>query len=332
MIEPSHFSSVSLRRNISGRCSSLEINKTNLQPYPMKDYVKEKIVPIKDLMANKNADMQQFKKLRGKLAISQNKEIQQLMYDRRARNLFVSLLSLVHFKSGTIFQNFTKHNHLTLSPTPTMFWKTVRTLLPITKLRLPLLISELYQQLHSTMKFKTEIPDPEDKNISEQQRKDSCTPQMVKPLTIGSPSDSKRKTGSKSTAKKRKPVKKGKLKEVDIHFEENPLQASEDGITAQESKNYENGGASRISPNATKPEHDKGNSNAPLISDVPESGGKLGLENMNDVIDSLVSMDMNTSNDGKVTNIVVPIKEHKASDVEKNVELNVETPLGQQDK
>jgi len=166
------------------------------------------------------------------LVISQNKELQQLMYDRRARNLFVSLLSLVHVKSGSIFQIFTKHNHLTLSSTPTKLGKTVCIHLPITKLQLLLLISELYRQHHSTMKFKTDIPDLEDMNIPEQQNKDFCAPKMIKPLTMVPPTDSKRKTVSKYTAKKRKPVKKGKSKEVlsmtDIHVKENLLKASED--------------------------------------------------------------------------------------------------------
>jgi len=57
MIKLSHFSSISLRRNVFGRCSSLKTNKTNLQLYPMKDYVKGKIVLVKDLLANKNTDI-----------------------------------------------------------------------------------------------------------------------------------------------------------------------------------------------------------------------------------------------------------------------------------
>jgi hypothetical protein len=89
LIEPSHYSS---KRNISGKCSSLETNKTNFQSFPMKDCVKEKIVFVKDLVSNKNT--KQLKKLKGKLVISQNKELQTI-YGRCTSNL----LSIVHLKS-----------------------------------------------------------------------------------------------------------------------------------------------------------------------------------------------------------------------------------------
>jgi len=65
----------------------MEINKTNLQPYLVKGY--EIIVFVKDLVTNKNTDMKQFKKLRGKLVNSQNKELQHLMYDRRVGTKYV---------------------------------------------------------------------------------------------------------------------------------------------------------------------------------------------------------------------------------------------------
>jgi len=62
---------------------------------------------------------------------------------------------------------------------------------------------------------------------------------------------------------------------------------------------------------------------------MPELGRKVGLENLYNAIDSVVSMDMDTFNDGNETNIDVPSKEPKACDVHKNVEPDVETFLSQ---
>jgi len=116
---------------------------------------------------------------------------------------------------------------------------------------------------------------------------------------------------------------------ADIHVEENLLKASEDDITAQESKNHKNKEASRISPNVATLELEKCNSNASLTYAIPESGRKLGSENLNNVINSVVSMNMDTANDGNETNNDVPAKEPKTSDVQKNVEPDVGTSLGQ---
>lgn len=52
--ESSQFGSMNLERNLLGKCSSLVIEKNNLQIYPMKDCAKEKFKLIKDLIANRD--------------------------------------------------------------------------------------------------------------------------------------------------------------------------------------------------------------------------------------------------------------------------------------
>jgi len=101
VLEFSPFGSIDDRRSVS-RSFPLVNNQICAQHYSIRDLVEEKIMPTKDLFVDKNRkvlNMKQFEKLKDKLVISQNKGLQQLLYDRCATTLFVSLLSLVHDNS-----------------------------------------------------------------------------------------------------------------------------------------------------------------------------------------------------------------------------------------
>jgi len=66
----------------------------------------KEIVIIEDLFANtirRMINMKPFEKIKDNLGNSQNKELQQLLYNRRATPFCVSLLSLVHVNLGSLF-------------------------------------------------------------------------------------------------------------------------------------------------------------------------------------------------------------------------------------
>ncbi|XP_024634546.1 uncharacterized protein [Medicago truncatula] len=114
----------------------------------------------------------------------------------------------------------------------------------------------------------------------------------------------------------------------DLREKGNPHIATEECINNQISKNTDNAEVLRTAPDVVAPEHEKGNSNVSLISDILEAGGKLILEKLNNVIDSVVSMDMDFSNDGKKADIDFSAQEHE---ITLNVEQHVETSLSNPD-
>lgn len=183
------------------------------------------------------------------------------------------------------------------------------------------------------MKFKSNTFVPKDKNISEQQSKDTCVSKMVEPLTTVPPTKTKRKTASKSMAKKKIRLKKGESKEAlsmaDLHVEENLTKASEAETIEQASKKAETEETSKISPDVATPDRKKGKSDAPLISDVFESCRNLGLKDLNNALDSTESMDVDIPNAGNETNVDVSVKDPVNKNVQENVEADVGTSLGQ---
>lgn len=238
----------------------------------------------------------------------------------------LSLFSLVKIKSEIVFQILTTHNHLTFSPTPTKLGKTFSIQLPEIQLHPLPLVSQLYQQHHFTIKFKTDTHDLEDKNITEQQRVDSCTPKMVKPLTIVPSIDSKKKIVSMSSTKKRKPVKKGNLKEVENLVEkENPLKATVEGTTTQASKNIDNEEAYKITSEVAILVCEKGNPDSILNVDVPIYDKNTGSVDSNIVIKISKNMNVDTGNETRANDSV------ESDPEESEAQEDVDTSLGQPD-
>jgi len=248
----------------------------------------------------------------------------------------------VHANSGNfvliISLHSTNRNHITLTPNLTLTFsklpKTAHIPISATDHHHPLIhLSEHYHQHLAIMKFKTDIP-VSDKNTSDQHLTDSSAPKIVEPLTIVPPTKPKKKTTSKSTSRKKKNVKRGESKVAlsmsDMYEKENPFKASEEGTTAQVSKNVEEEDASKIASDVAIPVCEKGNPNLTLISDEPVSGRKLGLEDLNDAIESTENMDVdNPDNETRVDDSVD--SDPKETDAQDNVGPDVGTSLGQPD-
>jgi len=159
---------------------------------------------------------------------------------------------------------------------------------------------------------------------------------MIEPLNVVPPTKPKKKTAFKSTTKKKRTVKndesKVALSMTDLYVKENPFKAFEADTTAQASKNAEYEETSKISPDVVTFSHENGNPDTTLMSDVPESGRKLGLEDLNTAIDSTEYMDMDIPNTGNDTKVDVSVeKDPENSDVQEDVGPDVETSLGQPD-
>jgi hypothetical protein len=84
-----------------------------------------------------------------------------------------------------------------------------------------------------------------------------------------------------------------------LYEKENPFKATKEGITAQASKNTDEVDASKRVSDVATPVSEKGNPVSTLISDEPESSRKLGLDDLNDAIESTENMDVDNS--GKET-------------------------------
>jgi len=86
----------------------------------------------------------------------------------------------------------------------------------------------------------TNISPPLNSNLTkitlDQQNADSSVPKMIEPLTTVLPTKPKNKSTSKSTNKKKKPLKKGESKVAlsmsDLYGKENPIQATVADTTA----------------------------------------------------------------------------------------------------
>jgi hypothetical protein len=122
---------------------------------------------------------------------------------------------------------------------------------------------------------------------------------MVEHRTLVLPIKPKKKTTSKSTSRKKNTVKKGESKVAmsmsDLYENENPFKVAEEGTTSQASKNTDDEDASKIASDVATPVCKKGNPDSTLISDEPVSGRKLGLEDLNDAIESTKNMDVDNS-------------------------------------
>jgi len=184
------------------------------------------------------------------------------------------------------------------------------------------------------MKFKSDTPVSEEKNTTEQQNTDTPASKMIENFTIVPHTKPKKKPTLKFTTKKKKPLKKGEskvsLSMSDLYVKENPFKDSEADSTAKASKNTENEETSKTSPDVATPDREKGNPDATLISDVPESGRKIGLEDLNDAIDSDEYMDVDISNIGNQTKGDDSVEKYpEKNDVQEDVGPDFGTSLGQ---
>jgi len=155
------------------------------------------------------------------------------------------------------------------------------------------------------MKFISDIYASKIKTTHDQKNTNSSVSKMIESLTTVPPTKPNKKTASESAARKKKPSKKGEskvaLSMTDLYKEKNPFKPTDAKTYVQDAKNDEDNGTSKISPDVPTPDLEKGNLDATLILDVPESGRKLGLEDLNDDIDSTENMEIDISNTGNKT-------------------------------
>jgi len=185
------------------------------------------------------------------------------------------------------------------------------------------------------MKFKINTTVIDDKNTTDNKKLIHLLQRSLTPSLLFLPRNLKRKTASKSTSRKKKTVKKSESKVAlsmsDLNEKENPFTASMEGTTAQASTNTDDKDASKIAPNVATPVCEKGNPDSTLISDEPGSSRKLGLEDLNNTIESNENMDV--ENSSKETRDDVSVEsDPKETDVQDNVGTDVGTSLGQPDK
>jgi len=178
------------------------------------------------------------------------------------------------------------------------------------------------------MKFKTDTPSSEERNV-------------IEPISSISPRKSKKQTLTKSASKKKRPSKskrgetKTSLSMADLYENENPLNSTvvepSIGVSEKTHKTIDTKVTLKIDADGASPEVEKGNPDKTLNSIVSKSGGKLGLEDLNDAIDSTINMDVDEVDDENVVNNSVQPSAEKTN-IRKDVEPDVEAPLGQHDR
>ncbi|KEH32869.1 envelope-like protein, putative [Medicago truncatula] len=263
-----------------------------------------------------------LEKLRDTFDISLQRKLEQLPYDRRALIFHVSHSSLVHAISGSffrfLFQFLTKRNHLShnhsLQLSLSKTFKTVYIPSLITKLRHSPTITKLLHLQQFTMKTKSSFP-PVKKTVSDA---DASTPMKVKPISTVAPSSIKKKNTPKS-ATKRKSLKRSDLKDTQP---DNSIQEAKISKGKEELNDMYD-----VSTHAEKPTSgpDVGNPDETLVSNTSDTGRKLGLEDLNDAIDSTENMDIDVGNERNVNDFVN--QDPGNSGFCKNVGLDVETSL-----
>jgi hypothetical protein len=153
---------------------------------------------------------------------------------------------------------------------------------------------------------------------------------MVKPLSTIPPSKPMKKTAKKSSSKKKKTTKKGESKVTltmtDLYNKEIPSKATKEDTSAKIAVVGEEG--TKLSSDVATPTKEKGNPVSALNSVETSSGKKLGLDVLNDAIESTENMgvsnpDNETGGDDSVENVP------KETLGQENVELDVSTSLGQ---
>ncbi|KEH22345.1 hypothetical protein MTR_7g444780 [Medicago truncatula] len=180
------------------------------------------------------------------------------------------------------------------------------------------------------MKFKNDPPVSSDKNSTKPQKTESTIPKRVEPLTTIPPSKSNKKTVDKSTSKKKKTVKKGEpkvpLSMTDLNKTKNSFKAAEEGSSDQTPNKDEGNEVTVLTPDVATPVKDQGNPNSTLNFDEPVPSRKLGLEVLNDAIDSTENMDVSKSdNETGGENSIEGGPKETLEVVSEKKELNVES-------
>jgi len=149
------------------------------------------------------------------------------------------------------------------------------------------------------MKFKIDTHGSEERNV-------------IKPISSVSPSKSKKRILTKSASKKKKPSKskrgetKTALSMTDLYEKENPFISTvfEPSICVfkKTHKTVDTEATLKIDADGASPEVEKGNPDKILNSTVSESGRKLGLEDLNDAINSTINMNVDEVDDENIVN------------------------------
>jgi len=181
------------------------------------------------------------------------------------------------------------------------------------------------------MKFKTNASVSNEKSIIEQQKPDSSAPNIIEPLTTIPPMKPKKKAVSKSTSKKKKAVKKGESKVAlsmsDLYEKENHFAVTKEGTPTQASTKIDDKDFLKTAEDVATPVSENGKPDTTLISDKPTSSRKLGLDDLNEAIESTENMDVdNSSKDTGGDDFV------ESDPKETDVGPDVGTSLGQNDK
>jgi len=117
----------------------------------------------------------------------------------------------------------------------------------------------------------------------------------------------------------------------DLYEKENPFIASKEDTTAQASTKTDVKDSCKPAEEGATFVCDKVNPDSTLISDEPTTSRKLGLEDLNEAIESTENMDM--ENSGKETRGDDTVEsDPKEADLQEDVGPDVDTSLGQQDK
>jgi hypothetical protein len=143
------------------------------------------------------------------------------------------------------------------------------------------------------MKFKKDTSVSSEMKAAAQRETSSSAPKMVKPFNTVPPIKSLKKTAEKSSTKKKKTTKKGESKRAlnitDLYEKDNPFKATVKGSAASDTNA---GDDSNICSDVATPSREKGNPVSTQIPGEPVSDRKLGLEDLNDAIESTENMNL----------------------------------------
>jgi len=155
------------------------------------------------------------------------------------------------------------------------------------------------------MSSKTSSPALKQTMDFELQETSTSVSKMIKPITTVPPSKSKGKTPTKSSSNKKKPTKskrgttKTALSMTNLYEKENPFISTvvepNVGASKKDPKINDAEATGKIAADVASFEVEKGNPDTTLKSVVYESDRKLGLEDLNVVVDSTENMNVNDS-------------------------------------
>jgi hypothetical protein len=250
--------------------------------------------------------------------------------------------SLEHTYLGSFslinIHNSTNRNHITqITPNPChsfLFLKPLEIVLSFPSSNdLPnflLFLSVRFQNRHFAMKFKNDASVSSEKKDAAQRETGSSAPKMVKPLSTIPPPKPMKKTAEKSSSKKKRTAKKGESKVAltmtDLYDKEIPSKVVKEDTSSKTAAVGEKD--TKLSSDVATPIEEKGNPVSTHNSVETGSGEKLGLDVLNDAIESTENMgvsnpDNEIGGDDSVENAA------KETLGQENVEPDVSTSMGQ---